>query len=461
MNILTAFSFQNIKAIFTKAKDIHSADGRAHERNRRIALTALTAAISKVLSAIIPLITVRITLEYLGVELYGLWSAVISFFALFAFADLGLGNGLQTLLSQACGSEDTRLQEKIVFNSYAILTIVATFLIIAFIVVNPFINWVDIINAENTDVRGHVVAVVIAIVIPKLISIPLSLIQRVQLAYQEGYNSNIWQCIASLLSLVVIFTIYYCNSGQLMMIWASSLIPVLIFILNSAVYYYHKKHKFFNLNYLDSNIIKSLLKNGSQFFVLSILTTAGLAIDTFIVAHVSNLDSAAPFSILNRAAIMISMIVGMLCTPLWSANGEALARGEKEWVENNTRKMTKITLSFSIGFSLILLFCSKWAFRLWLGPNFTFSMWCLAGMCGTQIILSWISPYFMILNAANVVKGQIVIFSFFTFATLGLKFWLAPIYGVDIIPWISNLCYCVCIVPYVIIWSKDLLKIKK
>lgn len=458
MNVLSALSIDKLKILFSKPVVADTSEGRARERARRIALTAVTAAISKVLSAIIPFITVRLTLEYLGVELYGLWNAVTSFFALFVFADLGLGNGLQTQLSRACGEENKSLQSKIVFNSYAVLTFVSLVLIIIFLIVNPFIDWPKIMNATDTDVRNLVGAVILAIVLPKFISIPLSLIQRVQLAYQEGYNSNIWQCAGSILSLISIVVIYYFNMGKMVMIWTISVISIPVFLLNSIVYYKHKKEHFFDVSNFDFSTIRMLLKTGVLFFLLSILTTAGLAIDTFIVANVSNLDNATPFSVLHKVAVMISMVVGMLCTPLWPANGEALARGETQWVKKNTRKMAKITLSFSIVISIILIVCSKWFFKIWLGPDFKFSLFCLAGMCVTQIILSGISPYFMLLNAANVVKKQIFVFLFFTCSTLLLKFWLAPIYGVDIIPWISNLCYLICIVPFVILWSKSILK---
>lgn len=451
-------AFKNIKILFSKPFDTSTREGREKERTRRIALTATTAAISKVFSTIIPFITVRLTLDYLGVELYGLWNAVTSFFALFVFADLGLGNGLQTLLSRACGKDDIPLQRSIIFNSYLVLSVVSLILILVYVIVNPYVNWPEIMNAKADDVRILVGAVILAIVVPKFISVPLSLIQRVQLAYQEGYNSNIWQCIASVFSLLIIWVICHYDLGRLPLIWSTTLIPISIFILNSLVYYNSKKGHYFSISNYNSTIIKKLLSNGSQFFILSILTTAGLSIDTFIVAHVSNLDNATPFSILHKVAVMISMVVGMLCTPLWSANGEALARGEKAWVKTNTAKMVRISLGFSIIISILLMALSKTVFRIWLGSDFQFSMTCLAGMCLTQVILSGISPLFMVLNAANVVKRQIIIFFIFTVATLILKFWLAPIFSADIIPWISNVCYLIIIVPFVIIWSRRVVK---
>ena len=119
--ITTKQIISNIKLVFHKPFDTSTAEGRSNERMRRIALTALAAAVSKVFQTIIPFITIRITLDYLGVEIYGLWNTITSFFAIFVFADLGLGNGLQTLLSKAFGKNDISLQQKIINNTYFIL----------------------------------------------------------------------------------------------------------------------------------------------------------------------------------------------------------------------------------------------------------------------------------------------------------------------------------------------------
>jgi len=448
---------KSVNILFSKPFDASTQDGRAKERTRRIALTAVSAAISKVLSTIIPFITIRLTLEYLGVELYGLWNAVTSFFALFVFADLGLGNGLQTQLSCAYGHEDILLQRKIVFNSYAILITVSLVLITIFEIIYPLVDWCNIMNAKSEFAESMVGPVVLAIVLCRLIMIPLSLIQRVQLAYQEGYNSNWWQCVASIISLISIYIVYHYRLGQLSLIWVSSMIPLVIFILNSTTYYRRKQEKFFNLKLFDKRIIKTLLKTGFSFFFLSILTTIGLAIDTFIVARVGDLEQATPFSIMHKLACFISIIVGMLCTPLWSANGEALARGDKKWVKSNTKKMIRISFVFSLAVSILLVAFSNFIFKIWLGPEFKFSVLCLSGMCLTQILLSVISPYFMVLNAAGIVKKQIVVFSIFTVVSVVLKVWLGSFISVNIIPWITDICYVALVYPFIIKWSNKVL----
>jgi O-antigen/teichoic acid export membrane protein len=226
------------------AYDTSTFEGRANERARRIALTAITAAIAKFLAMAIPLITVRITYSYLGGETYGLWNAVTAFFSLFAFADLGLGNGLQTRLSQASGLDDESLCKRLISSTYAMLVIVSSALMVAFLLLYPFINWAKVMNAQSEQAIILAGGVVLAIVASKLLSIPFSLVHRTQMALQEGYRSNLWQCVAYFLSLISVYIIAGLDLGPLVMIWASSFIVVIVSGLNMLVYFLFQRRQY-------------------------------------------------------------------------------------------------------------------------------------------------------------------------------------------------------------------------
>ena len=91
------------------------------KREQAIALTSVIASIAKIIALLVPFITVRVSRAYLGEEIYGLWSSVNSFFAVFAFADLGLGSGLQTNLSKATGKDNNEEECKRLISSTFIM----------------------------------------------------------------------------------------------------------------------------------------------------------------------------------------------------------------------------------------------------------------------------------------------------------------------------------------------------
>ncbi len=52
---------------------------------------------SRLLAAALAIVTVPLTIGYLGSERYGLWITISSVVAMINFADLGIGNGPRTL----------------------------------------------------------------------------------------------------------------------------------------------------------------------------------------------------------------------------------------------------------------------------------------------------------------------------------------------------------------------------
>ena len=412
--------------------------GRGKERARSIALTAMTALIAKIVAMAVPLVTVRITLQYMGDEIYGLWATIVSFFTMFAFADLGLGSGLQTELSKATAFGDPQRLKRLVSSCYLVLIGVSLLLLFIFGVLYPFVNWGSLMNATTENTIAMSGGVVAAIVVSMILNVPFSLIQRTQLAMQEGYRSNLWQCAGNLLGLLLILLISRLNLGVLAMIWASSMITVIVSALNTFVYFIRQRPELRpSMKAFDKPLCGRLLKTGMAFFVLSIFTSVSLSIDNVIVAHTCGLSDVTPYSILYKIAAMIGVVSAMLSSPMWSANGEALQRGEYQWVREATRKIALISVLFSTAATIGILLLMKPA--LWILTDGTvetdYSL--LIGMCLYQIIVSFTNPYFMILNGAGIVRFQIVNYLIYAVISLPMKFLLGERYGAMVIPWIG------------------------
>ena len=446
---------------FHKPYDISIEGNRQLERERRIALTAITSILLKIISTAIPLITLKITYLYLGVEVYGLWSTITNFFALFAFSDLGLGNGLQTKLSYASGKDDTCLARELISSTYLVLWIVAAILLVVFGALYPFIDWASAMNAQDAESIALAAPIVFVIVLPRIFTIPITIISRTQLALQEGYNSNLWSLLGSILSLVYIYLGAHFDIGKIQLLLGSAVIPLTISILNMIVYYGIQRPELrFSLKEATKKTVKELLKIGIAFCLLSILTTVGMSMDTFIVAKTCSLADAGSFSIIYKISIIISAVLGIFAQPLWGANGEAIARGDFEWVKRNTKRMSILMTAITLIGTLLVMCLAKPVFSLWLGPDFEFSMICLLWLCLLQVAQAYISPYFMILNALGMVKPQILMFLIYTPIAFLLKFSLAKFIGVSAIPAVGTLLYIFIVIYTLYVSHKSLLKIK-
>src|ERR1035437_1553951 len=92
----------------TGSIDSLSLHERGRERYRRAAATAIATFAAKGANMLVLLISVPLTVGYLGQERYGLWMTITSTLSVLSFADLGVGNGIGNAVAFAMGKSDYR-----------------------------------------------------------------------------------------------------------------------------------------------------------------------------------------------------------------------------------------------------------------------------------------------------------------------------------------------------------------
>ncbi len=443
-----------MKIIFTKNIDTSTPEGREQKRQKAITLTALIASFAKIIALLIPFITVKATKKYLGDDIYGLWSSVNSFFAVFAFADLGLGSGLQTNLSKATGKDNNEEEcKRLISSTFIMLFSVAGIIIFLFLGCYFFVDWASLVNATSPEAIALAGPVFLAIVIPKLIDIPIALTQRTQVALQEGYNYYAWSILGSVLSIVSVYLNVYLNAPKVVMILCSAAIPTIIALFNFIYYFcFSNRRTFFpRFKYFNWKTCKWMLGTGVGFLIIHILMNFGLSnMDSFIVGNVDNLSMAGDYSICLKVAAVINVIVNMFGLPLWGVYGEALEHGDVKYVRNHVVKRSLFMLGITLFATLCGMILAPIAFKVIVGNYFTYKPATLLGMFLLQCAFGGLSSFFMILNGTGKIRTQIIAYSIFTPLSFILKWTLSPRYGVDILPWITIICYVAIMYPLII-----------
>lgn len=418
------------RLLFTADNDLSTEEGRSNERLRRMSWTSMAALFSQGLQMLIPLITVRMTLAYMGEEIYALWTTVNSLFALMTYADMGLGNGLQTRLSQENGKDDATFRGKtIVSSTYAVLLFISSVLALIFAFCFGFVDWPAVIGVKNTELRSLSIWAVIVIIVPRIVSIPLSLVRRCQNAMQDGYVGYFWQGISSLISLGSIYLAIWADLGPVVVIFISSSIPVVIYIFNSFSYYKKTKKIAPSWKYIELNESRLMLKIGLGFFFISLLNAVSLNMDNYIVAHARTLTEVTPYSIALRATQLLNVACTVISAPLWAANGEALARGDIGWIKKTTSKMSKLSVIILVASAMVLLTAGPHLFDLWVGYDIQIDRPLLLGLLLMQLCFAFISPYFMVLNASGRVMIQIVVFGLLAIIGTICKYYICRQFG--------------------------------
>lgn len=438
--------------------DVTTPDGRSKERLRRAALTALAAGLCQAIALITPLVTIKVSLSYLGAERYGLWMTLTSLIGMLGFCELGLGNGLVTCICRARGREDLNLIRKAVTGTLGVLLAFAAALVLCAAITWPLVPWARVLNATTTPVSQDAAAAVAICLLIFVIGLPLGLVQRVQAGFQEEYRSQLWQVAARIVGMLVIVLLAKARVSFPIFLLVAGLVSPLVLLLNGLVYFgWQRPSVRPTLQQWDSASARLMLRMGQWFLVLSVIRLVAAQVDNLIVAQVQGLASVPSYSIPSRVFEIFLAVGGMIYQPMWAANGEALARGEVGWVRRNTARISLLGSGLMLAAGIAFITLAGPVFRIWLGRAFEPNYPMMTGFTVWAALLCFAGPYFMVLNGANVVRPQVYVFSVFAVASICLKYIGACFFGAWSIPWAAVIPYGFIVLPFAFCASRRIL----
>ena len=198
---------------------------RSRERYRRVGLTFAASVAGRGAAGVAALVAVPVMLRYLGTERYGLWAAISSAAAALLFADLGIGNGLLTVLAADSGREDREAARRHVSSAFVALFAVALVLAALFALLYPFVHWARLFGVPSPEAAREAGPAVLAFAACFLVSLPAGVVTRVRLARQEGFANGLWSSAGSFLGLALLLLAIHFRLGLPWLVLGLALAP--------------------------------------------------------------------------------------------------------------------------------------------------------------------------------------------------------------------------------------------
>lgn len=424
-------------------------------RNRRLIAGISTALLGRGIAALVPLVMIPITLSHLGVETYGVWMAVLALTGMVAFADLGFGNGLMTKLAASYANGDWHAARKYVSTAYAVTGAFAFLLLLTALLVSPAVPWASVFDIADPTARDAAPAVAAICIGAFIVNVPLSLVTRVQYAYQRVGEANVWQAGGSLLSLAGALATVAAGMSSLAVITAVAVGPPIMSLLTSAwVYRAQLRDLAPRLSAVDRGSARALLRLGSQFVVLTAVMSAATNADNLIIANTLGVADVTTFAVPARLVGQLGILVSLINVPLWAANGEAMARGDVAWVRRSTHRMTLISGLFVALPGVGLLLAGDALLRAWLGTDIGASPVLLGGLVVWWLMLAGLSPSYMVQNSVGLVRYQLIGWVSYLVLSVPSKVLAAGAYGLDVVPWVGVVAYAATALPAALVGSR-------
>jgi O-antigen/teichoic acid export membrane protein len=428
---------------------------RSGERYRRLARTVGTSAISKAASLLVTLVSVPLTIGYLGTERFALWMIINSLMAMLMFADLGLGNGLLTALSESDGKNDPHMARRYISSAFFMLSAMGIILIVILAVTYRNLPWARLMGAQSGVVAteaGPAVAVFLSCL---AINLPLSIVQRTQMGFQNGYTNNVWNAVGALFGFVGIVVCAHVRAGVPFLVLSVALGPILATVFNGLQLFRSQpelRPRWKEFHWLT---LKRLLSVGCGFLIMQAALAMAVGSDNFVIAHLLGPDAVTQYSIAMRIFTLVPAIIVMLLTPLWPAYGESFARGETNWAVQTLKRSAALVSVATIFSAIVLTIFGPWIITQWVGNRFHEGFWLLSGMGVWMVVNGLANVVSIFLNGINRIQVQVFSAIVVGISTLAIELAAAPKFGLPAIIWATDISFiCFILVPIVVFFPR-------
>ena len=384
-------------------------------------------------SMILTLISAPIMLHHVDRADYGVLLTLTSIVGWVGYMDVGLGNGLRNKLPEFLAKGDFHSAKKIVSSCYVTLAIYVALIIVIFLIVSPFIDWLGVLNSPTSDageIRGLTNVVFIAFCIQFL----FGLINSILFAYQMPAFQSLFTFVGQFVALIaLVIQVYVFDVTSVLQIGAvNSIIPPLVLFLGSIGLFRTKlKDIAPSFKLFEFKSVGSILSLGLKFFVLQMITIVLFQANSIIIARVVSPEAVVEYKLAFKYVSLLTMIFTIVITPVWSATTDAYVRKDFEWI-NKTLSFSRKVCIASVFIGVLMVLASKFVYGMWLGRGSIDISYSTTGLIFLYISFEMLyKVYGTIINGTGKVFAQMILTGIIAIIYIPLAIFLANLCGLS------------------------------
>lgn len=352
---------------------------------------------------------VSVTLNFLGIDEYGVWLTLTSLVTWFSFLDIGLAHGLRNKFAEARSLNQVEKVKELVSTAFFSLSVISSIFFIILFSIGYFADWAKLLNVPNS-MAVEVRIVGLMLIFTFCFRLVINIVNVLKTADQEPAISNLLILSGNLLTLAITFvSIKVLNPTFLdlgLILCFSQLIPLLF----ANIFYFLTDYKEFipDIKNFSIDSFKEIFNIGFKFFLIQLSNLIILQSNILILAHYTSPEAVAEYNIAYKYLWVLMTIYVSIITPMWSASTEAYANRDFVWLSSAMKRLN-ILWFLIVGFGVLLFGFSGVFYSIWLGDTMEVD-YSLLGMMLVYFLLTMkYSMYRMFMNGIGKIKLQFVI----------------------------------------------------
>ncbi len=438
MNFITARRYLRLVPFDTRTEQ-----GRHDERYRLAAVSILANVLSKAVGIVVIVLSVSLTVTYLGVERFGVWMTVASFAGLLTFLDLGIGNALTNHVAQRAATDKPELLCQTISGGLAFLAMIGVCMALLLWLIAANLPWEVLVKVDQPELLLEARQAAMCFALLFGLNIFTNGIQRVFAGMQQAYLGHLATALGSLVACAGLWFAAAAHQGipVLLTVMLGSQSAAGLLLLGLLVV--RKQFTLGGILGFAKLESRHLFRAGGLFFILQIGTMVGWGADSLIISSTLGAAQVAIFSVVQRLFQLATQPLAIMNAPLWGAYADAHVRNDRLFIRKTLKKSMSITLAGATLGAILLLVFHPWLIEKWTHGTIvvpllfvaTYAVWVILEACG--------NAFAMFLNGTGIVKQQISVVMLFVVLALPLKFMLVGSMGLMALPLATIAAYVI------------------
>lgn len=315
-------------------------------------LVAASAWLSRLVTAAVGLLSIRVLIQGLGTDQYAVYAVLGGLQGWYLLADLGIGTSLQNHISER------RAMERPYEDFIAIAGVIAIILMVLSIVLlyfaSPFLAPLVMKGASylsEAEKAQHFFVV-------GLISVATcigGISYRIWYAEQKGYLANIIPSVASLLSFAAVVAVSQSSLAH-KLYWSliaafgpAGALPAAIFLKRIA-------GNVLQVRSVKLDILWPLVKRGLKFWLVAIMAAGVLQVDYLIMSRFLTANEIVVYNLTAKMFALVYFVYTAILSAVWPVCAEAIAQNAWQQVTRLLSRYIIIGTVIIVAFTLILYF---------------------------------------------------------------------------------------------------------
>lgn len=401
--------------------DISTEEGRAAERYRLAAWAILANVASKGTAMAVMVLSISLTIPYLGTQRFGIWMTVASFAGMLSFLGLGVGNALTNHVAGRAAQRDSALLRQAISGGLGFLLMIGVAVGAGLYLLASGLPWARLIKVDDAVLLFEAQDAARLFAVLFGLNLFTTGIQSVFAGLQRTFEVYLAATLGSLVSLGALLIAAQAQAGIPTLLAATLGIQSLSTLLLLGLLLRRDLFSLREIRRAVKQETSGLIRIGGLFFVLQVGTMIGWGADALIISSALGPAQVAVYSIAQRLFQFVTQPLAMVNMPLWGAYADAHAKGDVAFIRRTFTASMLLTLGGSLLGAGILFSSSEWVLHYWTRGNVKvptlllelMAIWTVLECCGVA--------FAMFLNGVQVVRPQVIVVAAFCVLVLPLK----------------------------------------